>query len=44
MENQVSYSLNSFKGGYMEAFPGDYYRCYEGGYEEIRLQLKLEST
>ena len=30
--SHVSYSLNSFKGGYIGDNIGDYYRGYQGGY------------
>ena len=35
----MNYSLNSLKGAYIEDFIGGYYRGYEGGYQEFRLQL-----
>ena len=40
-QNQInmSYSLNSLKGGYIGDYIGDYYRGHLGGYYEFRLQL-----
>ena len=33
----MSHSLNSLKGGYIGDDIEDYYRGYEGGYQEFRL-------
>ena len=38
MAFNVSYNLNSLKGGYIRDYIGDCYMGYYGGYEEFRLQ------
>ena len=41
IDEHVYWSLNLFKGGYLEDYIGDSYRAYTRGYPELRLWLIL---